>query len=147
MNDQKENQWLQGGLVAIVIVHCLVALWHGVAHVQVPVPLTGLQTAFVGVVIIVLPLLGVGLLWTKRKRDAALVITVSMLASLLFGFFNHYVLDSSDNVLALPVHASSHTFVVSAALLVVTETLGTALGAIAALKWPRAVDVNRADVE
>jgi hypothetical protein len=130
-----ENRWLRGWLVAIVIVHCAVALWHGAAHVHVPVPLTSLQTAFVGIVIVALPFVGVVLLGTRRQTAAAWVITVSMFGSLLFGFLNHFVLDSPDYVMAVPEHAWRHTFVLSAALVAITETIGTVLGAVALVKW------------
>ncbi len=91
-------------------------------------PLTATQTAFVGFVIILLPLIGAGLLWTKLKRAGAWLITLSMLASLLFGFLNHFVLDAPDYVLAVPAHAWRYSFILSAALLVVTETIGTVIG-------------------
>jgi hypothetical protein len=100
----KDDRWLRGWLVAILVVHCAVALWHGRAHVHVPVPLTPLQTAFVGIVIIVMPFVGVGLLWTSRLRTAACIIMLSMLASLLFGVINHFVLDSPDYVMHVPEH-------------------------------------------
>jgi hypothetical protein len=126
---------LRGWLVAIVIVHFAIASWHGAAHAQVPVPLTAMQTAFVGIVIVSLPFVGAGLLWTKRKRDGAWVIAVSIFGSLIFGVVNHYVLDSPDHVTAVPEHAWRHTFVLSAALLAVSEVIGAAAGAFAAWKW------------
>jgi hypothetical protein len=135
MSMTKNYSWLRRGLVAIVLVHGAIALWHGAAHTHVPVPLTPLQTAFVGIVIVLLPFVGIGLLWTKQKKAAAWVIAFSMLASLIFGIVNHYVLDSPDNVSAVPEHEWRHTFVLSAALVAVSEAIGAALGAFAALKW------------
>jgi hypothetical protein len=75
-------------------------------------------------VIILLPLIGAGLLWTKWKRTAALLITLSMLASLLFGFLNHFVFDSPDHVMVVPAHAWRHGFILSVVLLAVTESIG-----------------------
>jgi hypothetical protein len=86
-----------------VLFHTIVHLWHSTTHFQIPVPLTAAQIALVVVVVLVLPLLGAGLLWTTQKREAAWLITVSMLVSLLFGFISHFVLSgSSDDVLAVP---------------------------------------------
>jgi hypothetical protein len=132
-NEQK----LRGSLVAIIVIHFLVVIWHGASHINVPVPLSAAQTAFVTIVIVVLPLIGAALLWTSGKTLAAWLITLSMLASLLFGFVNHFVLDSPDYVLELPANAWRYSFVFSAALLVVTETIGTVLGVVAIYVWRR----------
>lgn len=122
-------------LVAIVVVHLAVTLWHGAAHAEIPVPLTPLQTAFVGVVIILLPILGAGLLWSRYKLGAAVVITLSMLGSLLFGFVNHFVLDSPDHVTHVPEHAWRQMFVVSAVLVAISEGAGVFVGAVAVRRW------------
>ena len=74
------------------LAHAIVAIWHGAVHLLGPTPLTPLQVAFVTVVIILVPFVGAGLLWTTHMREAALVIASSMFASLLFGFMNHFVL-------------------------------------------------------
>jgi hypothetical protein len=128
-------QWLRGVLVAVVLIHSIVTLWHGTTHFQIPVPLTAAQIALV-VVTLVLPLLAAGLLWTTRKREAAWLITVCMLVSLLFGFINHFVISgSSDYVLAVRAGAWRYSFVLSAAVLVVADTLGVAIGVMAVLAW------------
>jgi len=139
VNATTNDTWLRGSLVAIVIIHCVVALWHGAAHVSIPVPLTGTQMAFVAIVIIVLPLVGAGLLWSNQKVLAAWLIALTMLASLLFGLINHFMLDSPDYVMAVPEHAWRYTFVLSAALVAVTESIGAVLGAVEAIRlWRRA---------
>jgi len=125
------NSLLRKSLAAIVILHFGVVLWHGAAHTQIPVPLTPVQNAFVGFVIVLLPLVGAVLLWTGRPRAGAWLITLSMLGSLLFGLINHFVLASPDYVLAIPADAWRHSFVLSAVLLAVTEGMGAVLGAIA----------------
>ena len=132
------EQQLCGSLVAIVVIHLLVVIWHGASHINIPVPLSAAQTAFVTIVIVVLPLIGAALLWTRRKALAAWLITFSMLAALLFGLINHFARDTPDYVLDLPANAWRYSFVLSAALLVVTETIGTVLGAVATYMWRRA---------
>lgn len=130
-----KDRKLRGWLAAIVVVHGAVTAWHGAAHLQVPVPLTPMQTAFVSVVIMALPLVGLALLWTRHGKAGAWVIAASMLASLIFGIVNHYVLDSPDHVTRVPEHAWRHSFVLSAALVAATEAIGTVLGTIAAVSW------------
>lgn len=125
-------------VAAGVVAHAAVAGWHGAAHTFVPVPLTPMQQAFVGVVIMLLPLVGAGLLWTRWRVAAAALITVTMLASLLFGIINHFVLDSPDHVLSVPHHDWQHGFVLSAALVAVSEAVGAVLAAFALWSWRRA---------
>jgi hypothetical protein len=139
VNTAENQTWLRAGLVASVLIHFIVLLWHGAAHILIPVPLTGLQTAFVGFVIFLLPLIGAGLMWTDSKRTATWLITLSMLGSLAFGFINHFIRASPDYVLEVPANAWRHSFVASAALLAVTETLGTVMGAVAVWTWGRNV--------
>jgi hypothetical protein len=128
---------LRAALAASVIIHLITSFWHAAAHLTIPVPLTASQNVFIGFVILLLPLVGLGLLWTTRRLLAAWIVTLSMLGSLLFGFVNHYMRLSLDYVLAVPEHAWRHSFVVSAALLVVTETVGLVLGAVAIWTWRR----------
>ena len=132
-NEQK----LRGSLVAIVVIHFLVVIWHGASHINVPVPLSPAQTAFITIVIVVLPLIGAALLWTSRMTLAAWLIALSMFASLLFGFINHFARVSPDYVVLLPANAWRYSFVISAALLVVTETIGTVLGVVGTYVWGR----------
>jgi hypothetical protein len=127
------RDWLRDSLTAIVAIHLINALWHGLAHVGVPVALSGSQTAFVVLVILILPLAGAAWLWTGRMRTGAALIAGSMLGSLVFGFINHFIRATPDNVLAVPAGAWQHSFEVSAALLVLTETAGSVLGAVGAL--------------
>ena len=62
MSMTKDEKWLCGWLVATVILHDVVTLWHATAHTHIPVLLSAVQTVFVGIVIVVLPLIGAGLL-------------------------------------------------------------------------------------
>lgn len=130
-----KDQWLRTSLVTIVVIHFIIVLWHGAAHGEIPVQLSSAQTAFVIIVITLLPVIGGGLLWSRRKIAAAWLITLSMLAALVFGVINHFMLESSDYVVEVPVNAWRHSFVLSAALVAVTEAIGTALGAVAIRMW------------
>jgi hypothetical protein len=132
------NSWLRMWLVTIVLVHFVVLLLHGAAHSRLAIPLSAWQTAFVGLVISLLPLIGASLLWTRHSRAGARLIALSMFASLVFGLVNHFVLISPDHITVVPAHPWRYSFILSAALLVVTETIGMVLGVLATQTWRRA---------
>lgn len=135
MKAARNVDWLRGSLVTIVFLHLGAVAWHTAAHSRIPVPLTDLQTLFVATVILTLPLFGTGLLWAGRAATAAPVIAFSMIASLAFGFLYHFVVSSPDHVLAVPEHASRPAFIVSAALLAITEAAGAVVALFAARAW------------
>jgi hypothetical protein len=135
MNDRSNPVLFRGWLAAIVVVHAVVSLWHGIEHFQVPVSLTTMQEAFIAIVILLLPFAGTAMLWSKKRRAGAWLVTISMFASLLFGVLNHFVLNSPDNVLHVPMHSHRNAFVLSAVFLAVTEAIGTLVG-IQALRLP-----------
>ncbi len=136
MNQMSGNNVLRIALVTIVLSHLVIAAWHGVDHVNIPVPLSMIQNIFVGIIIILLPLVGAALLWTKYSRRAAWLITITMLASFLFGLINHFIFNSPDYVLEIPSHLHRHSFILTAALLVASEALGTVVGFIVAKQNP-----------
>ena len=131
MNTDENERLLRQAIWLTVLLHQAVAIWHGNAHSKIPVPLSTEQGAFVAIVIIVLPLVGSFLLWTRFRQFGAWTVALSMLGSLLFGVINHFILASPDNVAQVPEHVSRQAFLWSAFLLPVTEALGTVLGAIA----------------
>jgi hypothetical protein len=137
MSATENAGWLRAALAASVIIHLIASFWHAAAHLIIPVALTAWQQLFIGFVILLLPLIGLGLLGTSRRQLAAWIVTLSMFGSLLFGFINHYMRLSPDYVLVVPEHAWRYSFVVSAALLAVTETIGLVLGAVAIWTWRR----------
>jgi hypothetical protein len=118
-------------LAAIVLIHLFVLLWHGTAHVEIPVPLTASEAVFVVLIIFLTPLAGAGLLWTSYRTTGIWLIILSMMGSLLFGFINHFIRATPDYVLAVPPNVWRHSFVVSAALLAVVETVGSMMGVVA----------------
>lgn len=137
MDFLKETSWLRGWLVAAVIAHLITTIWHGIAHLQIPVDLTFAQAGFIASVIIILPLVGVSLLWSNRRQQAALLLAITMFGSLIFGIVNHFILDSPDYVPSVPHHEWQPSFVLSAALIIVPDAAGIVLAALAAVKWQR----------
>jgi hypothetical protein len=113
-------------LVAVVLLHLAVTLAHGSAHASAGVQVGPAGLAFVLVVIVAGPL--AGLAWLRTDpRAGALLIAATMTGALLFGLLNHFVIPGADHV--NHVAASSRvSFETTAALLVITEAAGSALG-------------------
>jgi hypothetical protein len=122
----------RGWVLLLVIAHAAVAFWHGTAHSQVPVALSTPQQVFVVIVVLLLPFVGLALLWSRQASAGLWIITVSLFASLLFGLINHFVLHSPDNVTQLPQQPARDSFIISAALVAATEAVGTVISLIAA---------------
>ena len=112
-------------LAAAVFAHFVISLVHGSAHAGANVPLSRAGTLFVFVVILGGPIIGLALAWSAQRIGGTLV-ALTMAASLVFGLVNHFVLSSPDHV--SHVEASWRPlFASTAALLALTEALGTGL--------------------
>jgi len=124
-------------LIALVMVHLVVAVVHGVAHGGAHVPLSTAALAFVIVVIQLGPLAGLALTRVQPRAGAA-VVAASMAGALLFGVVNHFVLPGADNV--VQVHAEWRAlFSSTAVLLALTEAGGTIVGIVCVRQNPRRV--------
>ena len=115
-------------VTVLVVAHLLINIVHGAAHRELHVTLPPAGMLFVIVVILLCPLLALALLWTPQKRLGLLLLTISMAASLVFGFYNHFLVRGSDHVSAQPPGPAGTVFVATAYLLFLTEALGTSLG-------------------
>jgi hypothetical protein len=118
-------------MTVLVAVHLAITLWHGNAHAALAVTLSPGKSAFVIVVILIAPVIGASLVWTRHVLAGAWLFFLSMLGSLLFGAYHHYVLVSPDNIGHLP-HGSAATqsaFIASAAALALLELAAALLGA------------------
>jgi len=112
-------------LIAAVLVHLLISAVHGLAHGRAQVPLSLAANLFVFIVILAGPLIGVALAW-PAERLGAWVIAITMAGSLVFGLVNHFGLPGPDHV----AHVDPQwrlLFGMTAALLAITETLGSTL--------------------
>lgn len=113
-------------LAGVVLTHLAITIVHGRAHTgaQVPLPLAG--ALFVYIVILAGPLVGLGASrW--RPRAGAWIVAASMSGALVFGLINHFIIDGLDHV----GHVAAEwrpLFGVTAALLLVCEAAGTAIG-------------------
>lgn len=81
-----------------VLVHLAVAIAHGVPHGVAPVPIATWQTAFVAVVVIAGPPVGLWFAWRGYRRGGGVLVALSGTASFLFGTYFHFVSATPDNV-------------------------------------------------
>jgi uncharacterized membrane protein AbrB (regulator of aidB expression) len=113
-------------LAAVVSVHLAISIVHGRAHAGAQVPLPPASALFVYIVVLAAPIAGLAVSrW--RWRAGALIVAASMGGALAFGLVNHFIVDGPDHV--ANVAAGWRTlFGVTAALLVVSEAAGAAIG-------------------
>jgi hypothetical protein len=136
LKDMRRDKLLLG-LVAVVLLHLVVTIFHGSAHTTAGVGLGPAGLVFVILVIEIGPL--AGLVWMlKNPRTGAALIALTMGAALIFGLVNHYVIPSPDRI--DHVHGPAHDlFQTTAALLLVTESAGAALGIAYSLSLTRRI--------
>jgi hypothetical protein len=122
-------------LAAIVLIHLVISVVHGAAHAGARVSLTPAGAMFVYIVILAGPLAGLGLSrW--RPQAGAWLVAGSMAGALLFGVVNHFIITGADHVSQIDA-AWRSLFGATAALLVVCEAAGTAIGVRQAVRRVR----------
>ncbi len=124
-------------ITILVLVHFMTALWHGDAHTVLEINLPAVKTLFIYLVIVLAPLAGTILLWTRYYSVGIAVVTISMASSLAFGVYHHYILISPDNIAHLPagLPAAQAQFINSAALIALFELVSALVGAYALLRF------------
>lgn len=115
--------------VVIVWLDLVVNFIHALSHSGANIWISFLGNAFVVVVILVAPLVPLFLLHTVRLEwMGALLLFLSMLAALLFGVWNHFLLPGSDNIGHVPPGVWQQPFRVTAVLLTILQAPGTGIG-------------------
>ena len=115
----------------VVLAHHAIAYHHGNQHIALAIEMAPWQNAFINGVILVLPLLGVAVMWSAWRRVGAYAVLVGMLGALAFGVVLHYMLISPDHISHLPV-AESHvhaSFIWTAGAIAMLEGLAAGLAA------------------
>jgi hypothetical protein len=115
--------------IVIVVLHFLVTIAHSAAHMNLHITMNVWQSVYILLVIVVLPLLSAVLL-LGRTRIGFWLLFLSMLGSLLFGGYYHFIATGADNVASLGPHAWAPVFQITALLLALTETAGAVVAAI-----------------
>ena len=115
-------------VTAIIGVHLLVNIVHGLAHRELRVGLALPASVFVIVVVLIVPLLAMGLLWTAEKRLGLMLLSLSMSGSLLFGLYHHFLAMGPDHVNSQPWSPWGLAFGLTAYALLIIEAIGTYTG-------------------
>lgn len=89
---------LRGYALAIVITHLGLIVAHGLAHSHLAIVLTVVQKLFVALVIVAAPLVAGYFIWRYRLRLGSALLTISMVAALIFGIYYHFIAAGPDNV-------------------------------------------------
>jgi hypothetical protein len=110
--------------LALIAMHALVALVHGVTHLELGIGLSPWQTGFVGVVIGAAPLVAAAFLWMGRRRVGGALLLLSMTGALLFGAYYHFLLAGPDHVSSVHSQGWGVAFQLTAFLLAITEVFG-----------------------
>jgi len=110
------------------VAHLLLNIAHGLAHWELRVGLAPSDSIFVIVVVLILPLVAMGLLWTTETRFGFILLSLSMFGSLLFGLYHHFLVMSPDHVRSQPPNRWGLEFVLTAYGLFITEAVGTYIG-------------------
>jgi hypothetical protein len=109
---------------AIVLIHAIAHGLHGLAHVEIPVPLSSLQSVFIGVVILLVPIMAAVLLWTPFDRAGSWLLLSSMAGAILFGIYNHFIVMSPDHVSHVSFTSWGLLFQITAILTLIIDGLG-----------------------
>jgi hypothetical protein len=120
--------------VFVVAFHFLISLAHGVAHSRLHIEMNLWQTAYVLLVITLLPLISGFLLWRAASKRGFLLLLTSMLGALPFGGYYHFIAVGADNVASLGSHSWAPAFHVTAVLLGITESAGVLTGLFGVLR-------------
>jgi hypothetical protein len=118
----------------LIWLHVIVVVLHGIAHGGAGVPLTSLSPKVlvvlaIGLGIGIAPLVALSLLYLRWFQWGALLLCLSMLGSLLFGVWNHFLLPGPDNIASLSAGIWQFPFRATAFLLALIEATGTITGA------------------
>jgi hypothetical protein len=119
--------------IAIVVLHAIAHGLHGLAHVKIPIPLSMLQSLFIGTVIWIIPAVAAVLLWTSFNRIGGWLLLSSMAGAILFGIYNHLIVISPDHVSHVAFAGWGGLFQVTAILTLIVDGFGCWIG-IQALK-------------
>lgn len=112
----------------IVVLHAIAHGLHGLAHVNIPVPLSSLQSLFIVTVIFLIPIIAAVLLWTPFDRLGSWLLLSSMAGAMLFGIYNHLLVMSPDHMSQVPFATWGLLFQMTAILTLIVDGFGCWIG-------------------
>src|SRR5712692_1237973 len=123
-------------LTIIVLLNAGVNLLHGLAHAELQVIPGLLDSLFIALIVGVAPLVSLLVVLKGSQRVGSSLLLVSLLASLIYGFYHHFLVVDTDSALSVPSGVSGALFLVTALLLLVTEIVGSWVAATLVLHGP-----------
>lgn len=127
---------------AIVIIHAIAHALHGLAHAEIPIPLSLSQDVFIGIVIMLMPIISAVLLWTRFSRIGFWLLLSSLFGAILFGLYNHYIVISSDHVSQVSFTRWGLLFQLTAVLPLIIDGLGSWVSIRALKTAPEAISAS-----
>ncbi len=114
--------------IVMALLHLTIATIHGAAHFGLGVFQPPLETVFIALVLYLAPAVAAILLRKKSVAFGAGLLFASLLLSLLFGTYRHFLAPSLDHVAHLPPGSWRAPFKVTAFLAVPIDAVGAAVG-------------------
>jgi hypothetical protein len=111
----------------VVLVHTVVMLVHGAAHIRLNIELSPWASIYVLGVVGIGPITGFFFLRPSRQRTGATILFITMIGALLFGLWNHFIAQGADHVMHLQGGPWRLPFQVTAVLLLVSEAAGAVI--------------------
>ena len=123
-NVRPEARRLMITAALVVLVHTVVVLLHGAAHLQLKIELNWWAKIYVVSVVGIGPIIGLSFLKSSRQRTGALILFLTMIGALAFGLWNHFITQGADHVMHLQAGPWRFPFQVTAGLLACSELAG-----------------------
>jgi len=111
----------------VVLVHTVVMLVHGAAHMRLNIELSPWAKIYVLGIVGTGPITGLIFLKSRRQRTGATILFITMIGGLLFGLWNHFIATGADHVMHLQAGLWRLPFQVTAGLLLVSEAAGAVI--------------------
>lgn len=111
----------------VVLVHTVVMLVHGAAHMRLNIELSPWAGIYVLGIVGIGPITGFVFLRSSRQRTGATILFATMIGALLFGLWNHFIAQGADHVMHLQAGPWRLPFQVTAGLLFVSEAAGAVI--------------------
>jgi hypothetical protein len=120
-----------------VVLHGVPLVLHGMAHAQLEIYLPSvLANAYILVVLYAAPVVAAVLLWMGRTATGGWLLIGSMVGSLIFEGYHHFLVMSPDHVSQVSAGTWGDIFRITAVASVITEVLAIAAGiAIIVAVW------------
>src|SRR5678816_3694409 len=130
------SRTLKLAALGLVAIHFVVVVLHSFAHQLLSVNASPAQLAFIIPVIVVAPVVA-GVMLRKFAKFGTVLLTASMLGSLVFGVYYHFIAETIDHVAhvaRLEPHFWSQMFLATSYLLAIFELLGAIVGLLLLLR-------------